>query len=114
MQLAGLPRPAQRCLRRAPDKFERCGLGGEREAITLLEGGNVFDVFVASVADFEQIGFEQRNAVGEEFGQRAVQVFAERGIQRILEICARACRPLRRTSGSHSWRKCRSAYARQM
>ena len=32
-----------------------------------------------------KIGFEQRNTVGEKFGQWAVQIVAERGVQRILE-----------------------------
>ena len=60
----------------------------EREAIAVLKSGDVFDVFLAGVADFEQASFEQRDAVREELGERAVKVLAERRVQRVLEdVC---------------------------
>src|SRR5215470_14607731 len=75
-------------LRRGLREIEGRRLGREGEAVALLEGRDVFDIFGAGVADFEQIGFEQRNPVGEELGQRAVQVVAKRRVQCVLEnVC---------------------------
>src|SRR5437660_740487 len=46
---------------------ERRSLSGKREAVTLFERGDIFAVFLAGVADFQQVGFEDGDSVGEEF-----------------------------------------------
>jgi len=61
------------------------GFDRKRETIAFFEGGDVFDGLVAGVADFQEIGFEQRDAVGKEFGERAVEIVAQRGVQGILK-----------------------------
>src|SRR5258708_17383723 len=78
--------------------FER-----ECEAVAFLEGGNVFGAFLAGVADFQQIGFEDGDAVGQKFGEWAVQIVAERGVQRVLESVgglAGDFREMRETAGA--------------
>ena len=45
--------------RRRLHKIKRRRLGGKREAIAVLEGGNVFQAFISRVADFQKVGFEE-------------------------------------------------------
>src|SRR5207245_6440159 len=59
------------------------------EAIAVLEGGNILGIFVPGVADFQQVGFQQRNAVGKKLGERAVEVFAQRRVERILKYVSK-------------------------
>src|SRR5216684_6909103 len=66
-------------------KVQRRGFRGEREAIAFLEKGNIVDIFFARVADFQQIRFQQRNSIRKKFRQRAVQIAAQRRVQRILK-----------------------------
>ena len=66
-------------------QIKRGRLGRKREAIAVLEGGNILGIFVPGVADFQQVGFQQRNAVGKKLGERAVEVFAQRRVERILK-----------------------------
>src|SRR5262249_14149092 len=51
-------------------------LDGERKAIPLLERGNVLNVFLARVADLEEVSLQNRNAVRQKFRKWPVQVFA--------------------------------------
>ena len=46
---------------------QRNWLDRESEAVALFEGGDVFNVFLAGVADFQQIGFQQGDTIGQEF-----------------------------------------------
>src|SRR5438270_13303119 len=66
-------------------KVERRWLGRERKAIALLERGDVFESFLSRVADFQKIGFEQRDAVRKKFRQRPMEVFTKRRIERVLK-----------------------------
>src|SRR5580704_9213916 len=80
-----------RCFRRdrfngiANGEIQRNRLDRESETVAFLERGDVFNVLVTCVADFEQVGFEQGDAVRQELGQRSVQIVAKLRIQRILE-----------------------------
>ena len=66
-------------------KVERWWLDRERKAIALLERGDVFEIFLTRVADFQKIGFEQRDAVRKKFRQRPMEVFTKRRIERVLK-----------------------------
>ena len=66
----------------------------KRKPIALLERSHVLEVFLAGIADLEQIGFKQRNCVREEFRQGPVQVVTERRIQGILENVSQLSRNL--------------------
>src|SRR5579863_7351253 len=74
---------------------ERRRLDRESKTITLLEGSDVFDVFLASVANFEKIGFQQRNAIGKKFCQRTVQILAQGSVQCVLKNVREFCRNFR-------------------
>ena len=74
--------------------IQRRGFGGECETIALLEPCDVFKAFFTSVADLEQVGFEDRNSVGKKFRERPVQIVPQRGIHRILENVCQLARNL--------------------
>src|SRR5262249_19354793 len=78
-------RELSRGLRRRLGKVERRRLSWKREAIPLFERSDVFNVLRTGVADFEEIGFQNGNAIGQEFGQRAVKIVPQRSIQSVLE-----------------------------
>src|SRR5579862_218792 len=65
--------------------IQRYRLNWECEAIAFLESSDVLDVFFSGIADFQEIGFKQGNSIRQKLGQGAVQVFAERRVQRILK-----------------------------
>src|SRR5260370_26857036 len=60
-------------------------IGGERKAITLLENGNIIDIFFSRVADFQEIRFQQRNPIRKKFHQRSMQIAAKRRVQSVLK-----------------------------
>src|SRR5215472_2363039 len=66
-------------------QVERGWLGWEREAIAILEGSNILNAFFARVADFEKVGFKERNTIGEKFGQRSVEILSEWRVHRVLK-----------------------------
>ena len=93
---AGLRRSGiLRCGREVGDRLRSDGIGHaeierrrlwrERETIAFLESGNIFAIFLAGIANLNEAGFEERDAVGQEFGDRTVEIVAERGVQRILK-----------------------------
>ena len=93
---AGLRRSGiLRCGREVADRLRSDGIGHaeierrrlwrKRKAIAFLESGNIFAIFLTGVADLDEAGFEQRDAVGQEFCDRAVEIVAKRGVQRILK-----------------------------
>src|SRR6516225_10584643 len=63
----------------------RRGLGGKCKTIAFLESGDVFKNLLAGIADFQQIAFEQRDSIRQEFGERAMEVFAERSVRGVLK-----------------------------
>ena len=64
---------------------ERRGFRWKCKAIALFESRNIVENFLAGIADLEKIRFEQRDAIGKEFGQWAVEIFAKRGVCGVLE-----------------------------
>jgi len=48
----------------------------KREAIALLENGDIIDTLFACVADFQKNRFQQRNSIRKEFRQRPVEITA--------------------------------------
>src|SRR5258708_2794999 len=69
-------------------KIQRRWFRRKRKAIAFLENGNVIENLFASVADFQEIGFQQGNSIRKKFRQRSMQIAAERRVQRILEdVC---------------------------
>src|SRR5215831_8721864 len=78
----------KRAMRLRLRKIERRWLGWKRETIAIFKRRDIFEALLACVADFEKVGFEERDTVREELGQRSVKVFTERRIQRVLEnVC---------------------------
>src|SRR5260370_8335092 len=57
----------------------------KREAIALLENGDIIDTLFARVADFQKNRFQQRNSIRKEFRQRPVEIAAERRVQCVLK-----------------------------
>src|SRR5215831_13646435 len=75
-------------MRRGLREVERRWLGGESEAVPLLESRDVFNALETGIADFEKVGFEKRDAVRKEFSQRPVQIVAQRRVQSVLkDVC---------------------------
>ena len=66
-------------------KVQRRRFDGKREAVAFFKRRDVFDVFVARVADLEKIGLEDGNAVRKEFRERTVQIFAQTCVQGVLK-----------------------------
>src|SRR5882757_3326487 len=64
------------------------GLRWECKAIALFEYGNIINILFASIADFQKIRFQKRNAIRQKLRQWPMQIAAERCIQRVLEnVC---------------------------
>src|SRR5260370_33096618 len=58
-------------------KVQRRRFRGERKAIALFENGNIIESLFAGVADFQKIGFEQKNSLRKKFCQRSMEIPAE-------------------------------------
>ena len=57
----------------------------KREAIALLENGDIIGTFFAGVADFQKNRFQQRNSIRKEFRQRPVEIAPESRVQGVLK-----------------------------
>ena len=53
-------------------KVQRGRFRGECEAIALFEIGNIIESLFAGVANFQEIGFQQRNSIRKKFRQRSM------------------------------------------